>query len=160
MGEAMRRYQRFESEHRGDDRASAAARRTVECLRLLGREQEAAARAAHIEQQYPSSFEATLAREAVRARGPAPADSPDGAPAHWVVQVAAMTDPANATKLASVVRALNLGNVTIERGEGPEGTIHRVVLGPFADEVAARAAADSVAIVGDVTPRVRREAAD
>ncbi len=157
MGEALRRYQKFERDHRDDDRAAAAARRTVECLRLLGKEQEAAARAAHIEEEYPSSFEATLAREAVRARAAKPEPAAAGEAVRWIVQVAALTDPANATKLASDVRALNVGVVDIQRAEGPEGVVHRVIVGPFDDEAAAQAAADSVAALGELSPRVRQE---
>ena len=164
VGDALRRYERFEREHRDDGRASAAARRTVECLRMLGREAEASTRAAHIEREYPDSFEATLAREAIRSREDTEtgAEESDGkvGPARWIVQVAAMTDPANATRLAGEVRARKLGDVRIERAEGPEGTMHRVLLGPFDDEARARAAADSVKLLGeDLAPRVREEPA-
>lgn len=158
LGEALRRYQKFERDHADDGRASAAARRTVECLRMLGREQEASVRAGRLAKEYPDSFEATLAREAVRARVDARKPSATGEAETWVVQVAALTDPANATKLASEVRALHVGDVTIERAEGPEGTIHRVMIGPYPDQVAAQVAADSVASLReDLSPKPRRE---
>ena len=156
----MRRFEKFEREHGADGRASAAARRIVECLRLLGREKEASARATRIEKQYPNSFEATLAREAIRANATPeklPETPEDPAPSRWIVQVAALTDPANATRLAADVKKLRLGEVRIERAEGPEGVMHRVLLGPFDAEAAARAAADSVAVLGDLLPRVREE---
>jgi cell division septation protein DedD len=158
--DALRRYERFEREHRRDGRASAAARRAVECLRLLGREAEASARAAKIERDYPNSFEATLTREAVRKSGETAAPRPAAAdePARYVVQVAALTDAANAAKLAQQVRDLSLGNVSLEKGESSEGPVHRILLGPFDDESRARAAAERVAeISDDLVPRVREE---
>jgi TolA-binding protein len=159
IADALRLYERFERDHRKDGRASAAARRTVECLRLLGRETEASARAARIERDYPSSVEATLAREAVRSqRGGMPAPSSQG-PQRFVVQVAALTDPANAARLAQQVRQLSLGNVRVEKTEGPEGTVQRVIVGPFDDEDKAHAACDSIATLGDLSPRVRAETA-
>ncbi len=155
--EALKRYEKFEREHRDDGRASAAARRQVECLRLLGRETDATARATRIEREYPGSFEATLAREASRTPASAPAAKAEAT--RYVVQVAALGDPANAAKLAQQVRGKKLGDVRIEKVEGAEGVMHRILLGPFEDEVRARAAADSVATLGDLDPRVRAETA-
>lgn len=158
IAEALHRYERFEREHRRDARASAAARRTVECLRLLGRETEASARAVRIERDYPTSSEATLAREAVRARrGGTPAAPPTAGAVRFIVQVAALSDPANATRLAQQVRSLALGEVSVEKVDGPDGVVHRVLVGPFDDEVRAHAAADSITTLGDVDPRVRQE---
>ena len=154
--EALHRYERFEREHRKDARASAAARRTIECLRLLGREDEASARATRIEHDYPTSSEATLAREAVRARKSAEEPETKG-PVYYIVQVAAMSDPANAARLAQQVRKLKLGDVKVEKVDGPDGVIHRVLLGPFDDEARAHAAVDSIATLGNVEPRVRSE---
>jgi tetratricopeptide (TPR) repeat protein len=154
--EALKRYERFERDHKNDGRASAAARRQVECLRLLGRETEATTRATRIERAYPGSFEATLAREATRTPATAPAPAA-GKAARYVVQVAALGDPGNAAKLAQQVRGLKLGEVRIEKTEGVEGDLHRILLGPFEDEVRAHAAADSVATLGDLAPRVRAE---
>jgi cell division septation protein DedD len=160
VDEALRRYERFEREHRKDARASAAARRTIECLRLLGRESDAVARATRIEHDYPTSSEATLAREAVRARQAATEPAPAKGPVHYIVQVAAMSDPANAARLAQQVRTLKLGPVQVEKVDGPDGVIHRVLLGPFDDEARAHAAVDSITTLGgDVQPRVRSEPA-
>jgi cell division septation protein DedD len=155
--EALRRYEKFERDHRNDERASAAARRQVECLRLLGRETEATFRATRIERDYPGTLAATLAREVTRAPDPAPTPAEVEA-ARYVVQVAALTDPANAARLAQQVRGLKLGTVRIEKTEGPDGALHRILVGPFEDETRARAAADSVARLGDdLAPRVRAE---
>lgn len=159
--EAHRQYQRFEREHRDDGRASAAARRGVECLRLLGREQDAAAAAARIGLEYPDSFEATLARAEIRTlrdrevrwrEGRAEVPTPKGP---FIVQVAAMTDPRNAATLRRQILALGIREIEVESGEGPDGPVHRVLLGPYPDEATARAIADSVAVLGDLNPRVR-----
>jgi tetratricopeptide (TPR) repeat protein len=156
VDEALRRYERFERDHRRDGRASAAARRAVDCLRLLGREAEASARAARIERDYPNSFEATLAREAVRRTGSTVPAAP-GEARSWVVQVAALRDAANAAKLAREVRDLSVGDVRMEDAESPDGTVHRILVGPFDDEDAARAASEKIARLPDVVPRVREE---
>lgn len=157
VDEALRRYERFEREHKDDGRASAAARRQVECLRLLGRESEATVRATRIERSYPGSFEATLAREANRAAPPPAPETPAAKAVQHVVQVASLGDPANAARLAQQVRNLGLGPVRIEETEGTEGKMHRILLGPFKDEARAHEAADSVATLGDLAPRVRAE---
>jgi tetratricopeptide (TPR) repeat protein len=162
--EALRLYERFEEDHPDDGRASAAARRAVECLRLTGRNALADQKAKEIEERYPDSFEATLARADVRpsAPGVAPEEVPETVvPAPrgpFVVQVAAMTDPRNAAELRRLILAKGLGPLTIEPGEGPLGPVHRVILGPYATEAEARAAADSVATLGDLNPRVREAA--
>jgi len=160
--DALRQYERFERDYPEDGRASAAARRAVECLRLTGREALADLKAAEIEERYPDSFEATLARAEVRS-----AETPEAAPEEaaeepeaedrgpFLVQVAAMTDPRNAAELRRVILAKGLGPLTVEPGEGPLGPVHRVILGPYATEAEARAAADSVAQLGDLNPRVR-----
>jgi cell division septation protein DedD len=162
VGEALRRYERFEREHRSDGRASSAARRTVECLRLLGREDEASSRAAHVEQQYPSSVEATLVRAATReseARAN-PTDVAEAPPPQgpFLVQVAALADPKNAVRLRRRVQALGF-TVSLQLGDGPQGPVNRVLIGPFDDAAEAQAVADSVATLGDVSPRVREAAA-
>ena len=69
--------------------------------------------------------------------------------------VASMTDPRNAAELRRLILAKGLGPLEIEPGEGPQGPVHRVILGPYATEEEARAAADSVATLGDLNPRVR-----
>jgi tetratricopeptide (TPR) repeat protein len=169
IDEALRRYESFERSHRDDGRASAAARRTVECYRLLGREDDAARTAARIERDYPDSREATLARAEVRgaareraatAEDGAGADETEGrtpaAPAGpFVVQAAAMSDPRNAAVLRRQIRALRVGEVRVEPGEGPDGPVHRVVVGPYDTEDEARAAAEAIAGLGDLNPRVR-----
>jgi tetratricopeptide (TPR) repeat protein len=161
LREALRRYERFEDQYSRDGRASAAARRAVECLRLAGREEEASAKAAEIERTYPDSFEATLARAEVR-RDESRAEVPDEAETveesprgPFIVQVAAMTDPRNAAQLRRLILRKGLGPLSVEPGEGPLGPVHRVLLGPYDSEEEARAAADSVATLGDLNPRVR-----
>lgn len=162
VGEAMRRYERFEKDHRHDGRASAAARSAVECLRLLGREKDASEAAARIGRDYPDSFEATLARAEVRTlrdrqvnwrEGEAP--EPTNAPGPFLIQVAAMSDPRNAATLRRRILALGIQEIQVEPGDGPQGPVHRVLLGPYPDEAKARAIADSVATLGDLNPRVR-----
>jgi tetratricopeptide (TPR) repeat protein len=162
VGEALKRYDRFEREHRDDSRASSAARRAIECLRLLGREGEASTRAAHIEETYPNSFEATLVRAATREAeererpdAPTTVEEPKGP---FIVQVASLADPKNAVRLRRRVQALGF-TVTLELGEGPQGPVNRIIVGPFDDRSEAQAAADSVATLGDVNPRVREAAA-
>lgn len=158
--DALRRYERFESEHPQDGRASSAARRAVECLRLLGRTDEASVQAVRIERQYPNSFEATLAREEIRQIEPAPAPVRETArpePADtgpFVVQVAAMEDLANAVVLRREIRRLGIEGVRVELADGPRGPVHRVLLGPYETEEEARAVADSIATLGDLDPRV------
>lgn len=161
VAEALRGYQKFERANRLDGRASAAARRSVECLRLLGRESEAAATAARIGREYPDSFEATLARAEIRTledrevtwkEGKAELPEPRGP---FVVQVAAMSDPRNAAALRRQILALGIQDITVEAGDGPNGPVHRVLLGPYDDEIRARAVADSVAAIGNLNPRVR-----
>ncbi len=172
VGEALRRYESFERANRRDGRASAAARRAVECLRLLGREAEATRSATRIEREYPDSREATLARAEVRveavardesaggiagAAGVAGADAPPAGP--FLVQAAAMSDPRNAAVLRREIRALRVGDVRVEPGDGPDGPVHRVFVGPFETEAAARGAAEAIAALGDLNPRVRPVAA-
>jgi tetratricopeptide (TPR) repeat protein len=163
--EALRKYSRFESDHPDDGRAAAASRRAVECLRLLGRESDALKKAADIEKKYPHSFEATLARAEVRSavaprevdqleeEGPAPRAGP------FLVQVASMTNPRNAADLRRRILSLGIRAIRVEPGEGPQGPVHRVILGPFETEDIARAIADSVAALGDLNPRVKSSAA-
>jgi tetratricopeptide (TPR) repeat protein len=159
--EALRRYRRFEHDHADDGRASAAARRITECLRLLGHEMEAAANAARIERDYPASLEATLARAEIGASepsaGPAvpagPQESPTGP---FLVQVAAMSDPRNAADLRREILLLGITEIQVEPGDGPEGPVHRVLLGPYEDEATARAVADSVSTLGRLNPRLVR----
>lgn len=158
--DALRRYERFESDHPDDGRASSAARRAVECLRLLGRTSEASVQAVRIERQYPNSFEAALAREEIRQIEPAPV--PEAAPppepvrrGPFVVQVAAMEDLSNAVGLRREIRRLGIEDVRVEMADGPRGPVHRVLLGPYETEEQARAMADSVATLGDLNPRVR-----
>ncbi len=160
--EALRRYERFERDYPDDGRASAAARRAVECLRLTGREALANLKASEIEERYPDSFEATLARAEVRSGAVAtdapvePAERAEISPhGPFIVQVAAMTDPRNAVELRRVILSKGLGPLRVEPGEGPLGPVHRVILGPYDTEEEARAAADSVATLGDLNPRVR-----
>jgi tetratricopeptide (TPR) repeat protein len=64
--EALRRYERFENDHSRDERARWAAWRAVLCLRLLGRESDAAEKTERMEREYPGSIEAILAREEIR----------------------------------------------------------------------------------------------
>jgi tetratricopeptide (TPR) repeat protein len=64
--EAVRRFDRFASDHSRDDRARFAAWRSVICLRLLGREREAVERTERLEKEAPGSLEAVLARQEVR----------------------------------------------------------------------------------------------
>jgi TolA-binding protein len=162
--DALRQYESFERDYSDDGRASAAALRAVECLRLTGRNALADQKAAEIEERYPDSFEATLARAEARPSeiGAAPAEVPEAAePAPrgpFIVQVAAMTDPRNAAELRRLILAKGIGPLEIEPGEGPQGPVHRVILGPYATEEEARAAADSVATLGDLNPRVREAA--
>lgn len=161
VSEALRRYQHFERQYRMDGRASAAARRGVECLRLLGREREASVAVARIEREYPDSFEATLARAEIRTlrdrevvwREGRSGMPEDGGP--YEVQVAAMSDPRNAATLRRQILALGIRDIRVEPGEGPTGPVHRVILGPYPDETTAHAMADSVAAIGDLNPRVR-----
>lgn len=156
--EALRRYRRFERDHPNDGRASAAAHRTVECLRLLGRESEASAKMMAIGRDYPGSFEATIARAEVRS-GAATTDSTEARMPEprgpFLVQVAAMTDPRNAASLRRSILNLGIRDIRVEPGEGPRGPVHRVILGPYETEEEARAVADSVAALGDLNPRVR-----
>ncbi len=168
LGEAMRRYEEFEKSHPEDGRASTAARRRVECLKLLGRQSDAAREAVRIERDYPDSREATLARAEIRgidraATAPPEMDlsdagHPDGGEGEigpFVVQAAAMTDPRNAAVLRREIRGLHVGTVTVEPGDGPDGPVHRVIVGPYDTEAEARAAAEAVATLGDLNPRVR-----
>jgi tetratricopeptide (TPR) repeat protein len=161
VAEALRGYQKFERANRLDGRASAAARRSVECLRLLGRESEAVAAAARIGQQYPDSFEATLARAEIRTLADREVTWKEGkaelpeARGPFVVQVAAMSDPRNAAALRRQILALGITEIQVEAGDGPNGPVHRVLLGPYRDEASARAVADSVAAIGNLNPRVR-----
>jgi tetratricopeptide (TPR) repeat protein len=161
VAEALRRYQHFERQYRMDGRASAAARRTVECLRLLGRESEASAAAARIEQEYPDSFEATLARAEIRTLRDREVAWKEGKPGlppstrKWEVQVAAMSDPRNAAALRRQILALGINDIRVEPGDSPGGPVHRVILGPYPDQETARAMADSVAAIGELNPRVR-----
>ena len=134
----------------------------MECLRLTGRNALADQKAKEIEKRYPDSFEATLARAEVRPSEPGaepeevPAAGDKPAPrGPFIVQVASMTDPRNAAELRRLILAKGLGPLEIEPGEGPQGPVHRVILGPYATEEEARAAADSVATLGDLNPRVR-----
>jgi tetratricopeptide (TPR) repeat protein len=64
--EALRRFDRFQTEHSRDDRARWAAWRSVICLRLSGREREAVERTEHLENEAPGSLAAVLARQEVR----------------------------------------------------------------------------------------------
>jgi tetratricopeptide (TPR) repeat protein len=64
--EALRRYERFENDYSKDERARWAAWRAVLCLRLLGRESDAAEKTERMERAYPGSIEAILAREEIR----------------------------------------------------------------------------------------------
>jgi tetratricopeptide (TPR) repeat protein len=64
--EALRRYEKFENDHSKDERARWAAWRAVLCLRLLGRESDAAEKTERMEREYPGSIEAVLAREEIR----------------------------------------------------------------------------------------------
>jgi tetratricopeptide (TPR) repeat protein len=167
IGEALRRYERFERDHPDDGRASAAARRAVECLRLLGRESLAARAAVRIEREYPDSREATLARAEVRsppdqeALEPRTGEGEDGDKGEvergtpHLVQVAALSDPRNVATLRRRILRLGIGPIRVEPGESPEGPVHRILLGPYDTEEEARVMADSVATLGDVTPRVR-----
>jgi cell division septation protein DedD len=154
VADALRRYQRFESSHGSDGRASSAARRAAECLRLLGRTAEASALAARIERKYPNSMEATLARAAVRREKPR--EEPEAERrGPFVVQVAALADLNNAVALRRDIRELGIEAVRIEVAEGSGEPLHRVILGPYETEEEARAIADSVAALGDLNPRVR-----
>ncbi len=160
--ESLRRYQRFERDFPQDGRASAAARRAVECLKLLGREDDAARAAQRIGEDYPDSFEATLARAATRSLKDrevpwkeGEAVLPEETRGPFVVQVAAMTDPRNAATLRRRILALGIREIQVEPGDGPDGPVHRVLLGPYDDEEQARSAADSVATLGELNPRVR-----
>ncbi|HMB68216.1 MAG TPA: tetratricopeptide repeat protein [bacterium] len=166
--EALRRYERFERDHPEDGRASSAARRAVECLRLLGRTGEATVMATRIEREYPDSFEATLARAEVReSSAAAPPAGDDVQPAEraeapgrtgpFVVQVASMGELRNAVALRRDIRGLGIDGVRIELYEGREGSVHRVLLGPYETEEQAQVIADSVAALGDLNPRVRPE---
>jgi TolA-binding protein len=166
--EALRRYERFERDHPEDGRASSAARRAVECLRLLGRTDEATAWATRIAREYPDSFEATLARAEVRDGTAAAPEAPAAdqpverheAPERqgpFVVQVASMAELRNAVALRRDIRSLGIEDVRIELYEGREGSVHRVLLGPYRTEEEAQAIADSVAALGDLNPRVRPE---
>jgi cell division septation protein DedD len=157
VADALRRYERFEREHGSDGRASSAARRAAECLRLLGRTSEASALAARIERKYPNSMEATLARAEVRRieaprEEPAPEEKRRGP---FVVQVAALADLKNAVALRRDIRELGIDGVRIEMAEGTGEPLHRVLLGPYETEEEARAIADSVAALGNLNPRVR-----
>ncbi len=75
IGEALRRFDRFQSDHPRDDRALWAAWRSVICLRLSGREREAVERTEHLESEAPGSLAAMLARQEVRMGGNVPRDS-------------------------------------------------------------------------------------
>jgi tetratricopeptide (TPR) repeat protein len=162
LREALNRFERFTRSRREDPRAGAAARSAVECLKLLGREAEAEARAQEIAREHPESFEATLARAEVRRpedhAAPGPGEESASREGRFVVQVAAMADPRNAAALREAIRGLGIQEIRVERGEGPEGPVHRVILGPFHSEEQARAIADSVATLGDFNPRIRPEA--
>ena len=179
IADALRRYEAFERTHRSDGRASAAARRIVQCLRALGRETEAARAAARIERDYPDSREATLARAEVRPEDDAAeaAEPGDGAAGilsgdagasddrrrgaagesygPFLVQAAAMTDPRNAAVLRREIRELRIGPVIVEPGDGPDGPVHRVLVGPYDTEAEARSAAEAIAALGDLNPRIR-----
>ncbi len=65
LHEALRRYDKFEREHSKDERARWAAWRAVLCARILGRETDAAERTARLEEKWPGTLEAALAREEV-----------------------------------------------------------------------------------------------
>jgi len=164
--EALRRYDRFEADHSRDGRASAAAQRAVECLRALGQESDAKVRAARIATKYPNSTEATLARAEIRTlkdrevrwrEGEAGIDEAPRGP--FVVQVASFSEVRNAVELKRRINALGIRDLRLEPAEGPEGPVHRVMLGPYDDEVTARAIADSVAALGGLNPRVLHHAA-
>jgi tetratricopeptide (TPR) repeat protein len=75
VGEALRRFDRFQSDHPRDDRALWAAWRSVICLRLSGREREAVERTEHLENEAPGTLAAMLARQEVRMGGNVPRDS-------------------------------------------------------------------------------------
>lgn len=176
--EALRRYERFERDHPEDGRASSAARRAVDCLRLLGRTDEATVMATRIAREYPDSFEATLTRAEIRDGGgtvgapgagaeaaPEPGDeapaerveAPEARTGPFVVQVASMAELRNAVALRRDIRSLGIEGVRIELYEGREGAVHRVLLGPYNTEEEAQAIADSVATLGELNPRVRPE---
>lgn len=161
VAEALRRYQHFERQYRMDGRASAAARRGVECLRLLGRESEASVAAARIEREYPDSFEATLARAEIRSLRDREVTWKEGSSelpekhGPFEVQVAAMSDPRNAAALRRQILSLGISDIRVEPGDSPGGPVHRVILGPYKSQEIARAIADSVAAIGDLNPRVR-----
>jgi cell division septation protein DedD len=129
---------------------------------LLGRETEAAANAARIERDYPTSLEATLARAEVREWGPAenvelvPTVVDETPAGPFLVQVAAMSNPRNAADLRREILLLGITAIHVEPGDSPEGPVHRVLLGPYDDEVTARAIADSVSALGRLNPRLVR----
>lgn len=91
--EAWRRYEKFENDHSHDERARWAAWRSVMCLRLLGRESDAADKTEKMEREYPGSIEAILAREEVRMGRVAPEENkaPAAAPGNE-------TEPTGETK--------------------------------------------------------------
>jgi len=76
--EALRRYEKFERDHSDDERARWAAWRQVLCLRLLGREPDAAEKTERMERDYPGSIEAVLAREEIRMGRKAPDEAKAG----------------------------------------------------------------------------------
>lgn len=68
---ALRAFEKFERDHPKDERARWAAWRAILCLRLLGRESDAAERTVQLEEDEPGSLEAILAREEIRMGGKA-----------------------------------------------------------------------------------------
>ncbi|NNE43542.1 MAG: SPOR domain-containing protein [Gemmatimonadetes bacterium] len=159
LEDALSRYRSFEADHPEDGRASAAARRAAECLRRLGRSDEATQEAVRIERDYPNTVEGTLARADSR-REEAPVAPEAEAPAvetrgPFIVQVASMAELRNAVSLRRAIRGIGIDGVRIELSEARSGPVHRVILGPYASEIQAHALADSVAALGDLNPRVR-----
>ena len=73
----------------------------------------------------------------------------------FVVQVASFAEVRNAVELKRKINSLGIRDLQLEPGEGPNGPVHRVILGPYDEEAFARAIADSVAALGDLNPRVR-----
>jgi tetratricopeptide (TPR) repeat protein len=167
LDDALSRYRDFERDYREDGRASSAARRVAECLRLLGRTAEASREATRIEQEYPGTAEGTLARAALRRTEPPAAVTAEAVPESslvpeaavprrpFVVQVASMGELGNAVALRRRIRALGIQEVTIEMADSRTGPVHRVLLGPYDREEDAQVFADSVATLGDLNPRVR-----
>ncbi|MEZ5065439.1 MAG: SPOR domain-containing protein [bacterium] len=166
MREALRRFDKFAKDHGRDGRAPAAAQRSIECLRVLGEESEAKKRAGELADDFPNSGAATITKAEIleqpeRATRPEEnAGTVEEAPTgpFWV-QVASFSDVKNAAELKRRITALGIHEIDLEPAEGPDGPVHRIVLGPYSTQEKARAVADTVATLGELNPRVRSQAA-